>query len=93
MRKKGEDGRKFTLRISEKLGNEIDLYVNKSGMTTQDFIRRACWEKLTREKERMQIHETGQVYLSKKYIETLKYALQLPEIQNIILSIVEKRIK
>lgn len=93
MRKKGEDGRKFTLRISENLGLEIDDYIQNFGMTTQEFIRRACWEKIQREKEGIQLRESESPYLSKKQIEALKHALQLPDVREIILEIVEKRIK
>lgn len=91
MKRKGEDGRKFTLRISENLGREIDGYVENTGMSIQEFIRRACWEKLERDKIlNNQIREPPGSYLSQDDFNTyLKAALQNNDIKKIIISIIK----
>lgn len=91
MKKKGEDGRKFTLRISENLGIEIDGYVERTGMSIQDFIRRACWEKLEREKKlNNEVKEPPGSYLSQDDFNAyLKAALNNPDIKKIIISIIK----
>ena len=42
--------RRFTLRLPDDLAEEIDSFIENSGMTATEFVRRACREKLDREK-------------------------------------------
>lgn len=41
--------RRFTLRLPDNLAKEIDSFVESSGMTMTEFVRRALREKLDRE--------------------------------------------
>lgn len=90
---KKEEERRVSLRIPESLALEIQVSISKNGMTFTEFLRRACREKLQREKDENQLQESESLYLSKKQIEALKHALQLPDVREIILEIVENRIK
>lgn len=90
---KKEEERRVSLRIPESLALEIEVLISKKGMSFTEFLRRACREKLQREKDENQLRESESLYLSKKQIEALKHALQLPDVREIILEIVEKRIK
>lgn len=91
MSKKEEEERRISLRLPESLALAIEKNIEESGLSFVEFLRRACREKLEREKDSRQLQENDYPYLSKKQIEALKYALQLPEIQEIILSITEKQ--
>lgn len=90
---KKEEERRVSLRIPESLALEIQVSISKNGMSFTEFLRRACREKLQREKDENQLQESESLYLSKKQIEALKHALQLPDVREIILEIVENRIK
>lgn len=51
MRKTEEFDRRVSLRLTEEFANEIDEFIKKSGMSFTEFLRRACREKLDREKD------------------------------------------
>lgn len=49
MKNEGDMERRFTLRLPDDLAKEIDTFVESSGMTMTQFVRRALREKLDRE--------------------------------------------
>ena len=49
MKNEGDMERRFTLRLPDNLAKEIDSFVESSGMTMTEFVRRALREKLDRE--------------------------------------------
>ena len=49
MKNEGDMERRFTLRLPDDLAKEIDSFVESSGMTMTQFVRRALREKLDRE--------------------------------------------
>lgn len=46
-----EKDRRITIRMPVKLADEIDAELEKSGMSFTEFLRRACREKLDRDRE------------------------------------------
>lgn len=89
--KRNNNDAQTTIRLSKALKIDIENSAINQNLSTMQWIRRACEEKLEREKHEKILRENSDIYFSKKNLESLKYALQLPEIQEIILSIVEKR--
>lgn len=89
--KRNNNDAQTTIRLSKALKIDIENSAINLNLSTMEWIRRACEEKLERERDEKILRESGDVYLSKRNIESLKYALQLPEIQELIISITEKR--
>lgn len=51
MAKNTEYDRRVSLRLPGKLCNEIEEFIEPSGMSFTEFLRRACREKLDRDRE------------------------------------------
>ena len=89
--KRNNNDAQTTIRLSKALKTDIENSAINLNLSTMEWIRRACEEKLEREKEAYRFKDEEEIYVSKRDIRTIKYALQLPEIQEIILSITEKQ--
>lgn len=86
-----EFDRRISLRLPEKLALEIEGYIAESGMSFTEFLRRACREKLERDKKLSSgMRELPGSYLSQEDFNIyLKAALKNPDIKKIILSIIK----
>lgn len=86
-----EFDRRVSLRLPEKLASEIEEFIAENGMPFTEFLRRACREKLEREKKMSnEMRELPGSYLSQDDFNAyLKAALNNPDIKKIIISIIK----
>lgn len=92
MVKRNNNDAQTTVRMSKDLKNTIDAYAERSNLSLMEWIRRACEEKIQREKYNHSYHVADKAagYDNGTFIETLKTALENSDIQKIIIRIVEK---
>lgn len=92
MVKRNNNDAQTTVRMSKDLKNTIDEHAARSNLSLMEWIRRACEEKIQREKTNLyQVAEPAAGYNKISFIESLKKALGDSEIQKIIVDIVEKK--
>lgn len=90
MVKRNNNDAQTTVRMSKDLKNTIDECAARSNLSLMEWIRRACEEKIQRDKyNQYLVSEPEAEYTNSTFIKSLKYALTLPEIQKIIIDIVE----
>lgn len=94
MAKRNNNNTQTSIRLSEALKQQIDEAAEISNMSTMEWIRRACEEKLEREKYKMfGLEEPQTAYINSNLLETIKYALTLDDVQELVLQIVEEKKK
>ena len=79
-----------SVRFGDELKSKIDEDSERLNITTAEWIRRACAEKIEREEQKRRgLAEQKAAYIDGKLIEAIKYALTLPEVQKMIREILE----
>ena len=79
-----------SVRFSDELKSKIEEDAERLNITTAEWVRRACAEKIERdEQKRNGLAEQKAAYIDGKLIEAIKYALTLPEVQKMIHEILE----
>lgn len=79
---------RFTVGLKDKIEQESELL----NIPTAEWIRRACEEKIERdEQKRRGLAEQKAAYIDGKLIDAIKYALTLPEVQQMIKDMLWKK--
>lgn len=80
----------INVRFNSELKSKIEEGAERLNITTAEWVRRACAEKIERdEQKRNGLAEQKAAYIDGKLIEAIKYALTLPEVQKMIREILE----
>lgn len=91
MVKRNNNDAQTTVRMSKDLKNTIDECAARSNLSLMEWIRRACEEKIQRDKyNQYLVSEPETEYNNSAFIKSLKYALTIPDIKKMIVEIVEE---
>lgn len=88
--KRNNNDAQTTIRLNKSLKNQIEESAISQNLSTMEWIRRACQEKLDAEKRARELRESSGSYLSQEdFNRMLKAALSNPDIRKIILTIIK----
>lgn len=74
-----------SIRFNEQLKQKIEEESERLNMPTAEWIRRACEEKIERDEQKKRgLAEQKAAYIDGKLIDAIKYALTLPDVQQMI---------
>ena len=80
------------VRCSQDLRLKIETAANKSDITITEWIRNTLKEKADQEvNKKYGLSEQKQMYIDSKLIDAIKYALTLPEVQQMIKDMLWKK--
>lgn len=89
MNRRTNNSQHTSIRFNETLKQKIETAAIDSNMTMTEWIRRACEEKLERQKyDTLGLSEPKAAYVNSHLIDAIKYALTLDEVKKIILDII-----